>query len=66
MTDVTAAGAERSAPAESPSAADLAARIPLLVRLPDRHDGEPLRHLSASSYALWLSCPDFCAPTVQC
>jgi PD-(D/E)XK nuclease superfamily len=26
--------------------------------LPDRYGGEPVRHLSASSYSLWLSCQD--------
>jgi len=58
MAQLTAAGAERSAPAAAPTAADLAARIPLPVRLPERHDGEPLRHLSPSSYSLWVSCPE--------
>lgn len=58
MADPTSAGAERSAPPAPPTAADLAARIPVPVRLPDRHDGEPLRHLSPSSYSLWVSCPE--------
>src|SRR5437763_3133712 len=58
MSHLTLAGAERSAPAAPPTAAELAARIPVPTRLPDRYDGEPLRHLSASSYSLWLSCPD--------
>jgi hypothetical protein len=39
------------------SAAELAARIPVPVQLPTRyHDGEPLRHLSPSSYNLWVTC----------
>jgi hypothetical protein len=58
MAQLTAAGADNSAPAAAPTAADLAARIPLPVRLPERHDGEPLRHLSPSSYSLWVSCPE--------
>ena len=52
------AGADRSAPAAPPTAADLAARIPVPTRLPERYDGEPLRHLSPSSYSLWVSCPE--------
>lgn len=55
MTDLKLAGAERSAPAAA-TAAELAARIPVPQRLPDRYDGEPLRHLSPSSYSLWVSC----------
>src|SRR5438105_8943636 len=43
---------------DPPSAADLAARIPVPKRLPERYDGEPLRHLSPSSYGLWVSCPE--------
>src|SRR2546423_10628253 len=58
MAQLTAAGATPSARAAAPTAADLAARIPLPVRLPERYDGEPLRHLSPSSYSLWVSCPD--------
>src|SRR5438105_15834425 len=58
MSHLTLAGAERSAPAAPPTAAELAARIPVPRRLPERYDGEPLRHLSPSSYALWVSCPD--------
>ena len=55
MSDLTLAGAAESAPA---SAAELAARIPVPTRLPERYDGEPLRHLSPSSYSLWVSCPE--------
>ena len=58
MTHLTVAGAERSASAATPTAADLAARIPLPVQLPKRDDGEPLRHLSPSAYTLSVSCPD--------
>ena len=57
MSDPTLAGAEPSAPATI-TAADLAARIPVPTRLPKRYDGEPLRHLSPSSYSLWVSCPE--------
>jgi hypothetical protein len=56
MSDSVLAGAVRSAPA-TVTAGELAGRIPVPTRLPDRYDGEPLRHLSASSYSLWLSCP---------
>jgi hypothetical protein len=41
-----------------PTAADLAARIAVPRRLPPRHDGQPLRHLSYSSYARFLLCPE--------
>src|SRR5947199_9561595 len=54
MTDLVLARAA-DAPA---SAAELAARIPVPRRLPERYDGEPLRHLSPSSYSLWVSCPE--------
>lgn len=66
MAQLTAAGADSTAPAVALTAADLAARIPLPVRLPERHDGEALRHLSPSSYSLWVSCPEFCAPSGLC
>ena len=52
MTDLVLAG---EAPA---TAAELAARIPVPRRLPERYDGEPPRHLSPSSYSLWVSCPE--------
>ena len=55
MSDLAVVGAATSAPA---SAAELAARIPVPRRLPERYDGEPLRHLSPSSYSLWVSCPE--------
>jgi hypothetical protein len=59
------------APADTPAqgattAAALAARIDVPRRLPPRHDGEPIRHLSHSSYALWVNCKEFCAPSGLC
>ena len=39
------------------TAAQLAATIQVPTRLPAR-DGEPLRHLSPSSYSLWVVCPE--------
>ena len=44
------------ADAQPVSAAELAARIPVPVRLPPRYDGEHLRHLSHSAYNLWVTC----------
>ena len=38
------------------SAAELAGRIPVPVQLPVRYDGQPIRHLSPSSYGLWVMC----------
>src|SRR5947199_7212446 len=55
MSDLMVAGAAEPARA---SAAELAAHIPVPKRLPERYDGEPLQHLSPSSYALWVSCPE--------
>jgi len=55
VSDLILAGPAESVPA---SAAALAARIPVPRRLPVRYDGEPLRHLSPSSYSLWVSCPE--------
>jgi hypothetical protein len=55
MSDLTLAGTATSV---SATAAELAARIPVPKRLPERYDGEPLRHLSPSSYSLWVSCPE--------
>src|ERR1700755_869469 len=54
---VPAAPAAPSPPAV-PSGAELAARIHIPRRLPVRFDGEPLRHLSHSSYSKFLLCPD--------
>jgi hypothetical protein len=50
-----------AAPKRAPipvGAAELAARIHIPRRLPIRYDGEPLRHLSHSSYSKFLLCPD--------
>src|SRR5436305_10339999 len=55
MSELTLARPTRDA---SVTAAELAARIPVPRRLPERYDGEPLRHLSPSSYSLWVSCPE--------
>jgi hypothetical protein len=63
MSDLMVVGAARPAPV---SAAELAAPIPVPTRLPERYDGEPLSHLSPSSYALWVSCPEFCARIGLC
>jgi hypothetical protein len=41
-----------------PTAADLAARIAVPRQLPPRYDGQPLRHLSHSSYTRFLLCPE--------
>src|SRR3954468_4084325 len=38
--------------------AELAARIHIPRRLPVRNDGQPLQHLSHSSYSKFLLCPD--------
>ncbi len=40
------------------TAAALAGTIQVPRRLPTRYDGEPLRHLSPSSYSLWVACPE--------
>jgi hypothetical protein len=54
-----------SAPADTggtaapiPSAAQLAARIQVPRRLPPRYDGQPLQHLSHSSYNRFVLCPE--------
>jgi hypothetical protein len=57
MSKLTLAGAEQPVPAAT-TAVELAARIPVPARLPERYDGGPLRHLSPSSYSLWVSCPE--------
>ena len=57
--EITAARAEPAATA--PSAAQLAARIQIPRRLPPRYDGQPLQHLSHSSYNRFVLCPEFCA-----
>jgi len=50
----------------SPSAAQLAARIQIPRRLPLRYDGQPLQHLSHSSYNRFVLCPEFCARLGLC
>jgi hypothetical protein len=57
MTTIAAPAAPLS-PARELGAAELAARIQIPRRLPVRYDGEPLRHLSHSSYTKFLLCPD--------
>ena len=58
MTDLALAPARAAAPATgAPSAAGLAARIEVPRRLPVRYDGQPIRHLSNSSYTLFLALP---------
>src|SRR3954465_15422447 len=72
MTNLAVAAAA-PAPAAPPTAAALAARIhlpprpptagraprlPAPPRLPIRYDGEPLHHLSNSSYTRFLLCPE--------
>ena len=53
----------QSVPTETaePTAAQLAARIEIPRRLPSRYDGQPLQHLSHSSYTRFVLCPEFCA-----
>jgi hypothetical protein len=59
MTDLALAPAHNRTPAAgATSAAALAARIEVPRRLPPRHDGQPIGHLSNSSYTLFLACPD--------
>ena len=59
MTDLALAPVRAAAPATGAlSAAGLAARIEVPRRLPVRYDGQPTRHLSNSSYTLFLACPD--------
>jgi hypothetical protein len=41
-----------------PGAAQLAARIQIPRRLPPRYDGQPLQHLSHSSYNRFILCPE--------
>ena len=41
-----------------PGAAQLAARIQIPRRLPPRYDGQPLAHLSHSSYTRFVLCPE--------
>jgi hypothetical protein len=57
MSDLALIPAATPAPGPQ-TAAELAARIPIPTRLPVRYDGEHLRHLSASSYTKWVTCPE--------
>ncbi|MGN6171308.1 MAG: hypothetical protein ACTHQQ_24545, partial [Solirubrobacteraceae bacterium] len=57
MSNLTLTGAGQPAPVAT-KATELAARIDVPARLPERFDGEPLRHLSPSSYSLWVACPE--------
>jgi PD-(D/E)XK nuclease superfamily len=56
-TEIRAAGAGEPAAAQ-PTAAQLAARIQIPRRLPPRYDGQPLAHLSHSSYNRFALCPE--------
>ena len=56
-TQITAAGVGEPA-AAPPTAAQLAARIQIPRRLPRRYDGQPLQHLSHSSYNRFILCPE--------
>jgi hypothetical protein len=61
MTDLALAADDAPAPAAvaPTTAAALAARIPIPTRLPVRvYDGERLRHLSNTSYTLFIACPE--------
>ena len=60
MTDLALAPADAPTPAAGATlAAALASRIEIPRRLPPRSDdGEPIRHLSHSSYALWVNCKE--------
>jgi PD-(D/E)XK nuclease superfamily len=56
---LTPAPADTGGPAAPiPSAAQLAARIQIPRRLPPRYDGQPLQHLSHSSYSRFVLCPE--------
>src|SRR5215213_10550407 len=55
MTTLTTASAPAAVPV---SASALAARIGVPRQLPARYDGQPLRHLSPSSYTRFLLCPE--------
>ncbi len=57
-TDQLAAPANVARSGAVPSAAQLAARIQIPRRLPPRYDGQPLQHLSHSSYSRFVLCPE--------
>ena len=56
LTPAAAGSAGPAAPI--PSAARLAARIQIPRRLPPPYDGQPLEHLSHSSYNRFVLCPE--------
>jgi hypothetical protein len=56
-TEITVAGVGQLSTAP-PRAAQLAARIQIPRRLPPRYDGQPLQHLSHSSYTRFAMCPE--------
>ena len=56
-TEITVAGVGQPSTAP-PRAAQLAARIQIPRRLPPRYDGQPLQHLSHSSYSRFVLCPE--------
>ncbi len=58
MTDLALAQPGALASPAGVTAAALAARIEVPRQLPPRPDGEPIRHLSNSSYTLFVSCPE--------
>jgi PD-(D/E)XK nuclease superfamily len=60
MTHPVGAVLDAAAPALDArgAAAELAARIQIPRRLPVRYDGQPMRHLSNSSYTKFLLCPE--------
>lgn len=58
MADLAVAGADIPCAPGDPTAAELAARIAIPTRLPVRYDGQPMRHLSNSSYTKFLACPE--------
>ena len=58
MTTLAPAAAPAAPNRDPAGAAELAARIQIPRRLPVRYDGQPLRHLSHSSYSRFLLCPE--------
>ena len=58
MTTLATAAPVAAPTTATVTAAELAARIQLPRRLPTRYDGQPLRHLSHSSYTKFLLCPE--------
>ena len=56
-TEITVAGSEQPVTVAL-SASELAARIQVPRRLPSRYDGQPLQHLSHSSYSRFALCPE--------